>query len=209
MTYGVTPDAHARRKTFDFVGQRGRICDGLVRGRRYNRRAEPPVCGISMVRSLLLLTLVLTQLLAGSGASVYLCIDEDGLCCVDGGAESCTCCQQIQAEATDACGRDHGDSQCCRHEESQPSDSNEGGSVTNDACDCTHLPLTMPSDQPASPARKLNASDAGRLLALTALVPSSLDFVLSFDGPQVSESLGALAVPDFTLLMVTAIIIRC
>jgi len=83
------------------------------------------VCGVFMAKSLLILMLMTTQLLAGSGGSVYLCISNDGsYCCFDTGPESCMCCHEEQEEIVHdpccgGCQEDGNQTPCGHHEEEQ------------------------------------------------------------------------------------------
>jgi hypothetical protein len=53
-----------------------------------------------MVRWLLVLALVATQLQSWSGGALYLCLKTDGsFCCIDEGPDSCTCCDHDHHEA--------------------------------------------------------------------------------------------------------------
>lgn len=115
--------------------------------------------------------LVTTQLLAGSGGSVYLCISDNGsFCCIDAGPSTCTCGVKQNATPTEldeeAC-----DCSCSCHN-SDPCDECDDGPMTRlsssgDPSGCTHLLLSH-NQAPASVARTSSATVIDRLLHIAA-----------------------------------------
>lgn len=166
-----------------------------------------------MAKSLLILMLMTTQLLAGSGGSVYVCISNDGsYCCFDAGPESCMCCQDeretVHESRCGGCEEDGNKAPCGRHEEGQPTCPDDDILVAGDPCGCTHIPVVMPSDQPTNVARSSNSVDGERLISLIALLPT-----LAFDHHAVAHLPLRLAdppaVPNFALTVVSTVVIRC
>lgn len=144
-----------------------------------------------MVKSFLILMLITTQLLAGSGGSVYLCIRNDGsFCCLDQGPTTCTCCDDqetdfdnphaLATEKPSGCGCDCGTAESTR--ECDNNDFTEPARelvplVSDDPCGCTHILLSY--DQPsARVARMSDAPDGNQFYQYTA----DLDAVSVIDG---------------------------
>lgn len=128
-----------------------------------------------MFKSLLILMLATTQLLAGSSGSVYLCIKDDGsFCCLDTGAESCRCCEEevpVIHDEPSSCA-------CCSAAaspelptvERAPSASFELIFTSNEPCGCTHVLIAQ--DQAHVKANRLSArSDVQQFVAMAANLP--------------------------------------
>ena len=128
-----------------------------------------------MIKSFLILMLATTQLLAGSGGSVYLCIKNDGaFCCFDAGAENCRCCDEeipVVEEKPSGCS-------CCSEaaspalstEESAPSSSFELTLVSNEPCGCTHVLISQ--DQAQAKLSRMSArSDLQKFVQMAADLP--------------------------------------
>ena len=125
-----------------------------------------------MIKSFLILMLATTQLLAGSGGSVYLCIKNDGsFCCLDAGAETCRCCVEelpVVEEKPSGCA-------CCSEpappsEEPVQSSSIEPTLTSIDSCGCTHV--LMAQDQAHAKANRMSArSDVQQFVAMAADLP--------------------------------------
>lgn len=126
-----------------------------------------------MIKSFLILMLATTQLLAGGGGSVYLCVKNDGsFCCLDAGAETCRCCEEeipVVEEKPSGCS-------CCSEttssalstEESAPSSSFELTLKSKDPCGCTHILIAQ--DQAQSKLTRMSArSDVQQLVQMAAL----------------------------------------
>lgn len=110
---------------------------------------------VHMIKSVLILMLAATQLLAGSGG-VYLCIRNDGsFCCLDAGPQTCTCCEDkdtdghnlptMIAQEASACGCGCSDSGSSgTRDEDRESRSAELAVVAlSDPCGCTHIRLSQ------------------------------------------------------------------
>jgi len=157
-----------------------------------------------MAQSLLILMLVTTQLLAGNSGTVYLCVSNDGsYCCIDTGSTSCECCHDEQEAAHDACCSDP----ACG-DEAPPF--RQQGLLAGDPCGCTHIPVLISADQPATVVRPSNRTESERLALLVAWLPSL------FLGSQVGvlTSLptrwsGPPAAPDFALTVISTVVLRC
>jgi len=110
----------------------------------------------SMIRTLTILILSITQVLSGLGCGGYYCFHKDGTYCgVDLGAEDCDCCDDSAESAdsyseTKCCGHAH-DRQCCAIAVSVEEDS--GGYfhsnvvMTDESlpCSCIHIPIRVPA----------------------------------------------------------------
>ncbi|ODA29090.1 hypothetical protein [Planctopirus hydrillae] len=165
-----------------------------------------------MAKSLLILMLMTTQLLAGSGGSVYLCICNDGSCtCFDAGPDLCTCCHDEHKEGVrhccGGCEKDGDRAPCSHHDEEQPVCPDDIF-VAGDPCGCTHIPVVMSSDQPTNVVRPSRSVEGERLFSLIALLP-----MLAFDHYAVAHPPLRWAdppvVPDFALTVVSTVVIRC
>lgn len=166
-----------------------------------------------MAKSLLILMLVMTQLLTGSGGSLYLCIKNDGSgFCFDTDIASCTCCHNHKVNQQNpcvTCGCEKAES-CCKDDDNEASTSAHHGLLAAESCGCTHIPVMVSSEQPTTVARSSVTTESDRLTLLLAWLPS----LRSIDGFVVSASpyrhwSGPPAVPDFALTVVATTVIRC
>jgi hypothetical protein len=175
------------------------------------------IFGGTMTRSLLIMMLAMTQLLAGSGGTSYLCINGDGfVCCIDSGLESCTCCHHENRcgdDHDDCCEEEHSTVSCCEcssPEHDQTCQRADGESVlaATDSCGCTHILISV--TQPPSTKRSATTAESERLIDLTAL-PSMvaygkrsifLDVIRRrFGDPPLAQSQ--------SLLILATVVIRC
>lgn len=165
-----------------------------------------------MAKSLLILSVVATQLLAGGGGSLYLCISDDGsYCCIDFGPDSCACCQPEERHS--ACA-----DQCCSHNSDEPcSDHREGGgtpetpqpaSLAAEPCGCTHVLIS--AEQPTSITRTCNPVETERLSQL-AMLPSCLPNCQQWGVLPIPHARwhGPPAAPDLALAVISTVVIRC
>src|SRR5579872_7016694 len=151
-----------------------------------------------MLRPLLCLMLVTTQLLSWSTLSLHLCVHRDGSICVDQGPGCCDCHRhRHRDEAPLDTGESHftRDFATSRLQERQDAD----------GCDCTHIQIS----QPQSP--KIRASfESGRLLAQVPPNASALHAAGSFAANQVlclaASSVHRSALP---LRALATVILRC
>lgn len=161
--------------------------------------------GIVMVKSLLILMLVATQLVSGSGGSVYLCVKSDGTyCCLDSGPASCNCCQDELPETL--ADSDCGDAACQCHDRDGVQQS---VAIEDDGCGCTHIPLIVVVEQPARIVRTAMATDVERLALLVAWSPAFYfgdDVPVSWPPNTGGQPTG---IPDFALTIISTVVIRC
>lgn len=176
-----------------------------------------------MTKSLLVLFLMATQLLAGGGGSLYVCISHDGsFCCIDSGPETCECCSNHEAVQHDSCchaRHEHPDvsgDDRCQHD----GDQHDGGPCAesrmlaspaaphDDVCGCTHIPLMMTSVR-QSPLARISMPNGERFECPTALrsfsqCASSIDALLlcgRWNGRPVGY--------DYALTVIATTVIRC
>lgn len=157
-----------------------------------------------MTKSLLMLALVTTQLLAGSGGSHYLCLSNDGtFCCVDAGPSSCTCCLPKMDCAEPIVGCSHagepGNCQITTH-----SFSNVSAGIP---CGCTHIQIsaqTTPFGFRAS-----TTTDTGRYSQIEALMPYDFSDPLAGDGPDSVYRRNSAQIPSPTLHILSNVLLRC
>lgn len=171
--------------------------------------------GVYMFKSLLMLMLMTTQLLAGSGGSLYLCVSNDGYyCCIDTGPASCTCCHEQEEIPHDICCSDpaceeESAASCYeRHEDEAPEP--QLGLLAADPCGCTHIPVTLSADQPTTVARFSITTESERLALLLAWLPSLHvdDEVVPLTSPHFRRS-DPSAGPAFALTVISTVVIRC
>lgn len=175
-----------------------------------------------MTRAILILTLMTTQLLSVSGDAIYLCVRNDGsTCCVDAGPESCTCCQAPDELAdSDPChesdggshglDHDHGlAARCCEDQEVPVPHFPAFGGVIGDACDCTHIPLTVASEQPSINSRQSAAADIDFHAFLLAPVGQEREIVSLTPDFSLQQWLCEAPTIDFALTVISTIVIRC
>lgn len=161
-----------------------------------------------MAKSLLILMLVATQLLAGSGGSLYLCISGDGsCCCLDSGPGSCTCCHEPDDDPQ-ACASDC-DEVACRCHDGRETPAAPTVEIANDDCGCIHIPLIVSAEQPTRVVRTATTTDAERLTQLIASPPSlDIGHTISVASPPASWGRPP-AVPQFALTVISTVVIRC
>jgi hypothetical protein len=159
--------------------------------------------GVFMAKSLLILMLVTTQLLAGHSGTLYLCVSDDGsFCCIDTGSASCVCCHDEEKSAHASC---CSDPEC----EEKPTESQQLGLSAGDPCGCTHIPVMVSADQPATVSRSSIMTESERLSLHIALLSASFVYVeVVAPSPHLCWS-GPPAVPDFALTVISTVVIRC
>ncbi len=161
-----------------------------------------------MFRTLITLVLSMAQLLAGNGASVYLCIGSDGSYCLDAGPDSCACIQGENAIADSDCKHEHGDSDCDGHTDSQPVPNERDFLSSVDAGGCTHIPILVSSEQQTSAGRASLTVDAKRLAALFPW-PLSSGFGGRLASPPEFYPFRPPSVANSTLTAISTVVIRC
>ncbi len=165
-----------------------------------------------MAKSLLILMLLTTQILAGSGGSLYLCIKNDGSgFCFDTDIAACTCCHKEVTKqiACVGCGCESAES-CRELEEQEACKAKHHGLLASEPCGCTHIPVMVSGEQATTVARTLVTTESERLTLLLAWLPSSsiVDQLAESDPPRWRWN-GPPAIPDFALSVVATTVIRC
>lgn len=164
-----------------------------------------------MFRIPLVISLVLMQLVAASGGSVYLCVANDGsLCCLDFGPQFCRCCphghDKVSSESAPS---DQCHSGCCHQEAShEASDQpDEDQSIANSPCHCQHLAVATGTALLKSRATVGNPLIASTQLWTAITVRSFLTDPLAC---RQSERIQAPSpAPDSALALLSTVIIRC
>lgn len=148
----------------------------------------------------LILILLMTQLLSGSGLS-YLCIANDGSCfCLDTGPNTCRCCQHQDKDVAHCC--------CAECEASEEQEGILTGlrTLAGHSCECTHVMLL--AELPTL-TRRISTDAEG--FAQVAVL--SLDVVTPFElVPTPSAQAGWIgppAAPAFALIVAATVVIRC
>lgn len=175
-----------------------------------------------MTRAILILTLMATQLLSVSGDAIYLCVRNDGsTCCVDAGPDSCACCdghdEMLDSHACQASdcaaselGLDHHlAADCCENYDVPVPQSSAFAVVGVDTCDCTHIPLTVTSEQPTITSRHGDAADFDFHAFLLAPVVQEREVFLLSQDFSVQHWLCEAPRIDFALTAISTIVIRC
>jgi hypothetical protein len=158
------------------------------------------------------MVLVATQLLVGSGGSLYVCFAHDGVwCCIDAGPNHCQCCNPDCGEPRDACcmksDLDVASSSGCPHRDTDhfsPHPSNFG---TDDSCECTHIPVLIAASQPLAAPRSSGTVAEELAYLVAACLPTAggtCDAALIAHGSAVPP-----AFPDFALTVISTVVIRC
>ena len=171
-----------------------------------------------MAKSLCILMLVATQLLAGSRGSVYLCISNDGsFCCFDAGPESCTCChhEDDSTSCPDACcNSTYAETKpqaCDHHEDHSSSDGHRlptpkyPSLQTGDHCGCTHQLVSV--KQVASVQRSTVNSEAVDALLLYSPVVLHQHTLAEVDPHGIWR--GPPPMRDAALVALATVVIRC
>lgn len=167
-----------------------------------------------MFKSLLILMLATTQLLAGSGGSVYLCIKNDGsFCCLDAGAATCSCCE----EETPVVQQKPSGCSCCSEaaspslsaQEFAPSSSVELALTSNDPCGCTHILIAQDHAQ-SQLTRMSSRCDLHHFVEMTSHLPGLIS-IASVAASRLASSwqYRPPTVDSHTLTVRSAVQIRC
>ncbi len=165
-----------------------------------------------MSKSLLILMLVTTQLLTGGGVSGYICISSNGSFGFHFGSSSCTSCQ-VACEAhgkscDDSNAQQSCNSSCGKHRIEQLNKVTIGTLGVAKSCDCTHIPVTIESEQPTRVARNLTTADYKFLASLVALLPTIGNCCQAISQTPF-RSIGTSVAPDFSLTVISTVVIRC
>jgi len=164
-----------------------------------------------MLKALLSLVLVATQILSGSGAMLYLCLSENGFHCVDFGPNSCTCCHSPAEQddfAHDGCCSES--AVTCDSDRSKHSKSENVAPqiVPSDSCGCTHIQIT--SQRSTSIFPPTSSTDVERQFQFAAVLPSFRIHDLRIDDRFDPGGIrGSLIIPSQTLIFLSSIVLRC
>lgn len=167
-----------------------------------------------MTKSLLILMLMTTQLSSGSGVSVFVCIRNDGSCiCLDSGPTSCTCCKKHDGCQHCAC---HPDTDCeetvasnCGCHDNESPKPVQFGFLAGDSCGCTRFPVMVSSNQPTTITRSTIPVEVDQLALLAAWLPTLCSGVQVVSTQPHLGWRGPPTVPDFTLAVISTVVIRC
>jgi hypothetical protein len=98
-----------------------------------------------MVKLLVSLSLVMTQLYSWSAAPLFLCVSGNGSVCVDAGPEACDCCDEADSDhcTTVGCEHQHDHDAELAAEEHRCADT--GTHSLSSGCGCRHLQLSQGS----------------------------------------------------------------
>jgi hypothetical protein len=162
-----------------------------------------------MIRLWLILALVATQVLSGSGAAYYVCLNGDGsYCCIDAGPDACTCCHEHDSPPADACADAAGT--CGHHHDDDAAPPAGSGVTLSDACDGTHIPVMASADQALRATRSAAAANAERLALGGAWLPSWGNAAASVVFAAAPARWGGPpTVPDFAVTVVSTVALRC
>ncbi len=163
-----------------------------------------------MLKLVLVLMLLTTQLLAGAGGSVYLCISNDGsFFCIDRGPSTCNCRGNRSTEDTE---EDYG-CKCNCHAPESCDECNHSReellTASGDPSGCTHILLSR--DQAAvTVARTSSSIDVDRIFQLVA----DLSGMLRMEGSNDSrhsphERFRPPTVPSQTMTVLAWVLIQC
>ena len=165
-----------------------------------------------MAKSLLILMLVTTHLLAGNGNSFYLCIGNDGSYSIH--AESDTHTSRKVAPKVDC-------HSCCDSSLKEQCSAPGGKRPVNglmpladdcptfsESCGCTHIPIVMASDQPTRSGRNSIAMDFEQLHSLVVRAPS-IDVARQSLFRISLHSYDSSMIPDLILTVISTVVICC
>lgn len=172
-----------------------------------------------MARMLLSLLLLTTQLLAGVCGSLHLCIGDDGsFCGIDAGPKSCHCGHRDdQPSSESGCHPQLSDvlaKPCCEHHDG-PHPQNESTdlavciSIPADSCACTHIPLVLSSEKSTTVLRSPLNESLERSSLLAAWLPVLLLDDDRSPGGSIRQRLEPAERPDFSLTVISTVVIRC
>jgi len=166
----------------------------------------------SMAKSLLILLLLTTQLLAGSRGAVYVCLDSDGsICCLDSGPESCACCKVEEPR----CAQSDGE---CSHHSAAEAEPRKGSLVTiaedqatcvSGPCECSHVLIAAAVNSAACSTASCETERLARLLDSIQIVAESSSFDIPAT-PILPANWGVPEpLPSPTLSMIATVVLRC
>jgi hypothetical protein len=152
-----------------------------------------------MLKSLLSIVLLATQVLSWNAVPVYLCLGADGSICVDFGPASCGCCR-LDLPATGGCESEHG-----RHDDHarlKPL-----GLADVDPCGCTHVEISQ--HQQATLNRATEVQDAHRSVTTPAVSSDLAGACCQWATGQTALRARAPEAPSGSLGERSSIVLRC
>ena len=167
-----------------------------------------------MFRSLIIVTLMSTQLLAGSAGTAFLCVCNDGSSvCVCPGPDACTCCRESCERSPENCldstSREAESDHCCGNCADDPVQSDVFFAVDSVPCGCTYIPLMVESVQPTTMTRSAIMETVERYSLIVSLLPTSVGSDEVDMRPPHWHWLQPPAVPNFSLTVISTVVIRC
>lgn len=166
-----------------------------------------------MARLILILTLMMTQPVSGTDATICLCIGTDGTLGIHAGCDSCppcaargktsnhTCANEFTEEGASSC-------PCTAHRPSRQCPSLAGGQVVKKSCKCVHIPIFVSSDQPSGVARFSAKTDNMQFFTPAALPPFSGVTCRTISSLP-PDRCCTFTVPAFSLAIVATVVISC
>lgn len=164
-----------------------------------------------LVRTILILMMLTSQIIAGMGGSVYLCISSQGIN-LDAGPSACTSCDSVDDHKTPerhpTCLKsDHHSSCGCGETPFSHGLANDVASI-DDSCDCLHILVTESSNVPAT-VTSSTAEIEFRITISDAAILSQSQLDSSRFVQNVVASPRHQVVFDSTLSILSNVIIRC
>lgn len=144
-----------------------------------------------MVKALLCVALLATQVLSWNAAPLYVCLGPDGSFCVDFGPASCGCCR-LDAANSDCCAAAH-------------ADEHEHGDI--DPCGCNHIQVSEP--QSATLVRTTLVVDSQRFAGPQAAAINSADAGRVFATSWPTLSFRSIDLPSAALAELSSVVLRC
>ena len=153
-----------------------------------------------MVKLLLSVVLVATQVVSWNASPLYLCMSADGSICLDFGPESCDCCRHDAAQSECSSGHDP----CHDHGQSDDSAADE-----SDPCGCGHIQISQP--QAATLVRIVAAPDCSHRSIPPAALHSDWapGCCLSAARASAHGPLRGRDSPSATLILLASVVIQC
>ena len=145
----------------------------------------------AMVKSLLALVLLSSQLLSWNASPLFVCLGPDGSICLDFGPASCGCCRPQTADAD-----------CCASEHAQHDDHGQ-----DDSCPCTHVQIS--DVQTATLNRAPAAPDAHRLVASLSVAGNLSSAGCIPTTSRTAVPIVPLDLPSAALCQRSSIVLRC
>lgn len=167
-----------------------------------------------MFRSLIIVTLLATQLLAGSAGAAFLCVCNDGSSvCICPGPDACTCCRESCERSPESCAdkpsNEAVSERCCENCADDPVKSDVFFAVDSAPCGCTYIPLVAESVQPTTLTRSAIMDTVEWYVHFVALLPTSVGRDEVDMRPPPWHWLQPRAIPDFSLTVILTVVIRC